>query len=224
MSAVPPQLERIANKALEFVPAGGLLGLGTGKAATAFIHALAAANRNVRGVPTSEVSASLAEQLGIPLASLDDVAQLDVDVDGADEVDPAGNLIKGFGGALLREKIVAAASKAFVVLVGAEKLVPRLGERGKLPVEIVPFALGPCRRVLPSLGCDPVLRMAGDRPFVTDNGNYILDCRIAPLDKVHELNAALHKIPGVVETGLFLNMATVVLVGHADTVEVRRIG
>lgn len=222
MTVIPPEIERVARKALEFVPADGVLGLGTGQAATAFIHALGQAKLNVRGVPTSQASRALAQQLGIPLTTLEDVAQLDVVFDGADEVDPAGNLIKGYGGALVREKIVAAAAKAFVILVGPEKIVSKLGERGKLPVEIVPFALGPCRRALPGLGCDPVLRMNGNKPFETDNGNYILDCNVAPLDRPHELEAALHKIPGVVGTGLFLNMATVILIGHADTVEERR--
>jgi ribose 5-phosphate isomerase A len=223
MSPVPPEIERVARKALEFVPAGGVVGLGTGKAATAFIHALAQANLNVRGVPTSQASETLAAQLGIPLTSLDDVSHIDVDFDGADEVDPAGNLIKGYGGALLREKIVASSSKSFVVLVGAEKLVDKLGQRGKLPVEIIPFALGPCRRILPTHGCDPVLRMAGDRPFITDNGNYILDCRVAPLDRPRDLEMALRRIAGVVDTGLFLNMASAIIVGHADRVETRKI-
>jgi ribose 5-phosphate isomerase A len=221
MSSVPPELERVAEMALEYVPAGGVLGLGTGQAATAFVHALASKNLNVRGVPTSQSSAALAQQLGIPLAWLDEVAQLDAAFDGADEVDPAGNLIKGYGGALLREKVVATASKLFVVLVGAEKVVAKLGQRGKLPVEIVPFALGPCHRALPRLGCEPELRMADGQPFITDNGNYILDCRIGSIDRPHDLDAALHKIPGVVGTGLFLNVANIVLIGHADSVEVR---
>lgn len=221
MSPFPAELDAVAQKALEYVPAGGVLGLGTGHAAAAFLHALGQRHADIRGVPTSQVSASLAQQLGIPLASLDDVSSLDVDFDGADEVDPHGNLIKGYGGALLREKIVAAASKKFVVLVGPEKVVTRLGERGKLPVEIVPFALGPCLRALPNLGCQPVLRMEGDRPFVTDNGNYILDCKIAPIERPHMLDTALKGVPGVVETGLFLEMASIVLVGHQDHVEVR---
>lgn len=223
MPAFPVELDRVAHKALEFVPTGATLGFGTGHAATAFLHALGAANRNVRGVPTSQASADLAKELGIPLLSLDDTPSLDVDFDGADEVDPAGNLIKGYGGALVREKIVAAASRQFIVLVGPEKLVAQLGQRGKLPVEVVPFALGPCLRSLPGLGCEPVLRMADGKPFVTDNGNVILDCRIAPLADPHRLDAALRAIPGVVGTGLFLGMASMILVGHADSVEVRTI-
>jgi len=220
MPAFPVELERVAHKALEFVPTGATLGLGTGHAATAFLHALAESDHKIRAVPTSQESATLAAQLGIPLTTLDAHA-IDVDFDGADEVDPAGNLIKGYGGALVREKIVAAASKSFVVLVGPEKLVAKLGERGKLPVEIIPFALGPCLRAFPQLGCEPVLRMEEGRPFVTDNGNFILDCRIRPLDRPQELDAALRSIPGVVGTGLFLGMASVILVGHADSVEVR---
>jgi ribose 5-phosphate isomerase A len=222
MNAVPPEIERVARKALEFVPVGAVLGLGTGQAAAAFMHALGQSNRNVRGLPTSQASEALARQLGIALTSFDDVAQLDLAFDGADEVDPSGNLIKGYGGALVREKIVATASKQFVVLVGPEKVVAKLGERGKLPVEIVPFAVAPCRRTLPGLGCEPVLRMHGDRPFVTDNGNYILDCKIGPIARPREFEADLRKIPGVVGTGLFLNMASVILIGHADSVEERR--
>lgn len=220
MTATPIELRRVAEKALEYVPAGGTLGLGTGHAAAAFLRALAAAERNVRGVPTSRASAALAEQLGIPLASLEDVESLDVDFDGADEVDPEGNLIKGYGGALVREKIVAAASRKFVVLVGPEKRVARLGERGTLPVEIVPFALGPCSRALPKLGCQPVVRSENGRPYVTDNGNLILDCRIQPLARPRDLDADLRAIPGVVGTGLFLGMANVILIGGPDGVEV----
>ncbi len=223
MSPFPPEIERVARKALEYVPVGGTIGLGTGTAATAFIHALAGANRKIRGVATSQASAALAEQLGISLTTLDEVESLDVDFDGADEVDPAGNLIKGYGGALVREKIVAGASKKLVVLIGPEKIVAKLGERGKLPVEIVPFALGPCQYKLPKLGCDPVLRLKNGKPFVTDNGNYILDCRLSPLDRPDELEATLLRIPGVVGTGLFLSMASVILIGHAESVEVRDI-
>jgi ribose 5-phosphate isomerase A len=223
MPPVPAEIERVARKALEFVAAGMTLGLGTGHAAAAFLHALAEQKLNVRGVPTSQAAANLAASLGIPLTTLDETPTLDVDFDGADEVDPAGNLIKGYGGALVREKIVAAASKKFVVLVGPEKIIQRLGERGKLPVEVVPFALPTCRRTLPTLSCDPLLRMDGDKPFVTDNGNYVLDCGIGPIADPQALEAKLLAIPGVVGTGLFLHMASVVLVGHADSVEVRTV-
>src|SRR3990170_5678894 len=152
----------IATRAIEFVKERDVVGLGTGRAATAFVHALGAAVKEglrVRGVPTSQVTADLATQLGIPLERLDDVGQIDVTFDGADEVDPQLNLIKGYGGAMVREKIVAASSRRFVTLVGAEKLVPVLGSRGILPVEVVPFGLPLCRRRLTKLGCRPTVRL-----------------------------------------------------------------
>ncbi len=145
-----------------------------------------------------------------------------MDFDGADEVDPDNNLIKGYGGALVREKIVATASKKIVILVGPEKIVPALGSRRKLPVEVVPFARSVCSRAISGLGLVPELRLDDTRPHVTDNGNYILDCGCGPIDRPAELEARLRAIPGVVGTGLFLNMRPIVLVGHADGVEVRQ--
>jgi ribose 5-phosphate isomerase A len=225
MTTTPPDLRAIAERALELIPDGGTIGLGTGHAATAFIHALGErvrAGLRVRGLPTSQASADLARQLGIPLVTFEEVDALDVDVDGADEVDPRGNLIKGYGGALVREKIVAAAARRLVILVGPEKLVPVLGSRGTLPVEVVPFGLSPCRRRLAALGCVPQLRRHEDRPFVTDNGNYILDCGISPLERPAEWEQALRAVPGVVGTGLFLDMAPTVLIQNGDAVEVRQ--
>jgi ribose 5-phosphate isomerase A len=220
----PRELRAIAEKALELIPDGCTIGLGTGHAATAFIHALGErvrAGLRVRGVPTSQASADLARQLGIPLTTFDEVDALDVDVDGADEVDPRCDLIKGYGGALVREKIVAAASKRLIIVVGPEKLVPVLGTRGILPVEVVPFGLAPCRRRLTALGCVPQLREHDGKTFVTDNGNYILDCKVPRLDRPAEWEQALRAVPGVVGTGLFLGMAPTVLIGHGATVEVR---
>jgi len=227
MTPTPHELRAIAERALEMIPDGAAVGLGTGHAATAFIHALGErvrAGLRVRGLPTSQASADLARQLGIPLVTFDEVDTLDVDVDGADEVDPHGNLIKGYGGALVREKIVASAARRLIILVGPEKLVPVLGSRGTLPVEVVPFGLGPCRRRLTALGCVGQLRRHEDRPFVSDNGNYILDCRISPLERPGEWEQALRAIPGVVGTGLFLDMAPTVLIQQGDSVEVRQPG
>jgi ribose 5-phosphate isomerase A len=224
MTPNPHELQAVAERALELIPDGGVIGLGTGRAATAFLHALGErvrAGLRVRGLPTSQASADLARQLGIPLTTFEEVDTLDVDVDGADEVDPRGNLIKGYGGALVREKIVAAASRRLVILVGPEKLVPVLGSRGNLPVEVVPFGLAPCRVRLTALGCVPQLRRHEDKPFVTDNGNYILDCRVAPLPRPEEWEQALRAIPGVVGTGLFLGMAPTVLIQKGDAVEVQ---
>jgi len=145
---------------------------------------------------------------------------LDLTVDGADEVDPPLNLIKGYGGALVRERIVAAASRRQVILVTVDKLVPPLGARGRLPVEIVPFGRPLCERRLAALGCRPGLRGADGGPFVTDNGNLILDCEIAPLEDPAALEREIRRIPGVVDTGLFLGTADTVLVAEAGTVRV----
>lgn len=206
------------HPALQFVRPGQVLGLGTGRAAAAFIRALGeevAKGLNVRGVPTSRASSELAKSLNIPLVSLDEVEAIDVAFDGSDEVDPQLNLIKGRGGALVREKIVAAAARRFVVLVSEEKLVTTLGEKGALPVEVVPFALGFCRRKLESLGCKPVARTQADGSlYISDNGNPILDCHIAALDDPAGLERAILALPGVVDTGLFLGMASEVIVGE----------
>jgi ribose 5-phosphate isomerase A len=152
-------------------------------------------------------------QEGIPLLSLEQAGILDLTVDGADEVDPHLELIKGYGRALVREKIVAASSRRLIILVGDEKLVSRLGARGKLPVEVTPFALPLCRRRLSELGCQPVPYLQGGDLFVTDNGNHILDCQIGPIPNPSQLETDIHMIPGVVGTGLFLGMADTVLVG-----------
>jgi ribose 5-phosphate isomerase A len=220
MANDPTELHAIGEAALSYVADGMLLGLGTGKAATAFIHVLGdrvKAGLKVRGVPTSKASADLATQLGIPLTTLDEVGALDVAFDGADEVDPLGNLIKGYGGALLREKIVASAARKFVVLVGPEKIVAKLGERGRLPVEIVPFAAAATARRLPA--CEP--RLADGKQVVSDNGNFTYDCRIGPLDDPAGTESAIEKVPGVVGTGLFLDFKPVILIGRGDRVETR---
>jgi ribose 5-phosphate isomerase A len=211
----------LAAEALAYVRPGQTVGLGTGNAATAFVRALgraAAEGLRVRGVPTSEATAKLAREVGIPQASLEESAVLDLTVDGADEVDPSLDLIKGYGGALVREKVVAAASRRLVILVGREKLVPALGSRGKLPVEILPFALGFCHRRVSEEGLAPVLRRSGAAPFVTDNANYILDCTVEPIASAPRLDALLASIPGVVGTGLFVRMAHIVLVAHSGRV------
>jgi ribose 5-phosphate isomerase A len=219
-----PELSAVAAAAVERVGDGEVIGLGTGHAAGAFLRVLAdrvKAGLRVRGVATSDRSAELAARLGIPLTTLDDVPELDAAFDGADEVDPRLDLIKGYGGALVREKVIAASARRLVILVGQEKLVPVLGTRGRLPVEVVPIAVPLCRRRLRDLGCDPVLRAADGRAYTSDNGNHILDCRIGPLADPPALERALRAIPGVVGTGLFLGMARTVLVGTPTGVEVR---
>jgi ribose 5-phosphate isomerase A len=206
----------IYERALDFLAAGDVVGLGSGRASSAFIRLLGERVRGgfaVRGVPTSEESARLAREVGIPLVSLEEGFPLAVTVDGADEVDPHLNLIKGYGRALVREKIVAASSRKLVILVGPGKEVPVLGERGKLPVEVVPFALPLCKRRLAELGYTPTLYERDGRSFVTDNGNHILDCAVGPIQDPAGLEAKLRAVPGVVGTGLFLGMADLVLVG-----------
>ena len=213
-----------ARHALGLVSDGQTLGLGTGRAAAAFVDVLGERVRKglrVRGVPTSIATAEQAARLGIPLVTLDEAGELDIAFDGADEVDPNLDCIKGYGGALVREMIVAASARRFVVLVGAEKLVAALGERGKIPVEIVPYALPLARRRIEALGLAPVVRTKPDgSAYVTDNGNWILDCGSRPLRDAAAVERAIRVLPGVVGTGLFLGMANVVLVEEGEKVRV----
>lgn len=218
--------EGSAQAALEFVKDGQTLGLGTGRAAAAFVRALGERVQqglSVRGVPTSEATAALAREVGIPLLTLAEAKRLDTTFDGADEVDPALDVIKGYGGALVREKIVAASSQQLVILVGAEKLVGTLGERGKLPVEVLDFGRALCTRRLAVLGCEAVVRTGDDRRvFHTDNGNPILDCKVSGIADPAGLEAEILAIPGVIGTGLFVGMADAVIVQDGDAVEVKR--
>lgn len=217
-------LEMLGRHAVRYVRSGMTIGLGTGRTASAFVRALAECNHlieTLRCVPTSEATAHLARQLGLPLTTLDEVDEIDLTVDGADEVDPHLNLIKGYGGALVREKVVASASRQVLILAGAEKLVPQLGTRGRLPVEVIPFAVSFARRRIGALGYDAILRTHGHAPFVSDGQNNILDCTIPPLEHPEEVEHALRAIPGVVGTGLFLGMAHRVLVWQDGHVEER---
>jgi ribose 5-phosphate isomerase A len=216
-----------AERAVEFVASGMRLGLGTGSTARHVVDVLAerlrdGALRNVVGVPTSRATADQARGLGVPLTTLDDVDGLDLTIDGADEVDPALDLIKGLGGALLWEKIVAAASDRLVIVVDEGKLVKRLGERAPVPVEVVPFGWRSHLAALRDAGAAPELRRQdGDAPFVSDGGHYILDCRF--VDGVPDpaaFEALLRDRIGVVGSGLFLGMATEVVVGGAERTRV----
>jgi ribose 5-phosphate isomerase A len=231
MSADPTGegLRRVAQRALAEVGPGMRLGLGTGRAAEAFIRALgerARAGLSVIGVATSERSEALAREVGVPTATLAEVDALDLAFDGADEVAPDLSLIKGLGGAHLRERVVAREARRFVVLVTPEKLVTRLGERAPVPVEVVSFALATAGRRLASApgarGVRRRLRPDGE-PFVTDNGNPILDLAIDPTDAPAALDAAIRAVPGVVDCGLFLGMTDLVLIGDpAGVRELRR--
>lgn len=205
--------QRAAEAALRLVESGMTVGLGTGSTARWFISGLGrdlAAGRltNIRGIPTSIQSDEQARSLGIPIVTFADVAACDLTVDGADEIGPGLTLIKGLGGALLREKIVAQNSKTLVIIADSGKVVSRLGVKGPLPVEIAPFSLPTSERFLAGLGCVPTLRKRADSErYVTDNGNLIFDCRFAAIDDPAGLDATLRRCAGVVETGLFVGIA-----------------
>jgi len=219
MATTDDPLAALATRALDFVRDGGVVGLGSGRAASAFVRALAARVRDglrVRGVPTSEETARMARELGIDLVGLE--AEIALTVDGADEVDGKLNLIKGYGGALVRERIVAAASLRQVILITSDKLVDVLGGRGPLPVEVMPFAAPFCRRRLEDLELKPTLRMQEERPFVTDNFNVIFDCAVGPIEDPARLEQAIRGIPGVIDTGLFLGTAERIIVADGDAI------
>jgi ribose 5-phosphate isomerase A len=212
-----------AEEALREVRDGMLLGLGTGSTARYFIEGLGrlvGEGLRVTSVATSRASADLARSLGITLVE-DIDAPLDLTVDGADEIDPGLNLVKGLGGALLREKVVAGASRAMIVIATEDKLVDHLG-RGPLPVEVLPLLWRRTRATLVDIGLEPTLREADGAPFVSDNGNLILDCRFRPPRDLPRLAADLDSLPGVMGHGLFLGMATSAVV--AGPAGVRRLG
>ncbi len=213
----PDYLVQLARAALRYVKPGQTIGLGSGRAASAFIRAVADAGVNVRGVPTSSASAELARSLNIPLVNLDEVEQLDADFDGADEVDPHLDMVKGRGGAMVREKVVAAASRRRIFLVDDEKIVKRLGEHGNLPVEVVPFAAPLALREIAKLGLEPRVRFDSEgHQFISDNGNLIFDCLVTAIQSPARLECDLLAVPGVVGTGLFLGIADIVLVISGD--------
>jgi ribose 5-phosphate isomerase A len=213
-----------AQRAVEFVESGMVIGLGTGSTAAFVIEALA--NRVARGlavvaIPTSEHTAEMARRLGIPLTTLGEHRRIDLAIDGADEVERGTlDLVKGHGGALLREKIVAAASDRFVVVVDDEKLVDHLGERFPIPVEIVQFGWQATASSLEKLDTRPELRQFEGRTFVTDGGNFIVDCPFGSIAESRQLEQAINMTVGVVENGLFLGRSTAVVVASAKSVEI----
>jgi ribose 5-phosphate isomerase A len=210
--------------AATYVQEGMIVGLGTGSTAVFAIAALAARvaqGLHIRAIPTSKASAAQARAGGIPLTTLNTHPAIDVTIDGADEVDPDMNVIKGRGGALLREKIVASATTRQVIIVDETKLVRRLGERMPLPVEIVPFGWKRTTSALASFGLVPTLRRAGSAPFRSDNGNYIVDCALPPTFALHDLAAAIKATVGVVEHGFFLGLTHTVVIGTPSGIEVR---
>ena len=214
--------EMAGRAAAELVRDGDIVGLGTGS--TAYFTVLALGERvksglKMVGIPTSNATAELARAVGIPLGTLDQHPVIDIDIDGADEIDPKLNLIKGGGGALLREKVIAAASKKMVVIADSAKLVPVLG-KFPLPVEIVSFARAVVEKKIASLGATTKLRTRPDgSPYLTDNGNPILDCSFGRIEDPLALARVLSDTPGVVEHGLFIGLAQLALIGKGNSVE-----
>ena len=218
--------EAAARASLEFVKDGQIVGLGTGSTAAYFIQLLGEKVQKglrIRAIPSSDRSREQAAGLGIPLTTLDHYPEIDVTVDGADEVDPQLRLIKGGGGALLREKIVASATRQLVIVADATKRVAVLG-KFPLPVEVIRFAQAVVVKKIAALGADVRLRSNADgKPYVTDENNYILDCQFGQIPDADGLARRLSDMPGVVEHGLFIGMAGVVLVANGkEVMELRR--
>jgi ribose 5-phosphate isomerase A len=223
-----------AQAAIEYVKDGMVVGLGTGSTSAHFVRALGErvrAGLRIRGVPTSEATRVLADEVGVPLVDIGQVSHIDIDVDGADEIDPQFRLVKGGGGALLREKIVAAASRRMIVIADESKWVRALGVF-PLPVEVTRFGFAITARhvakALQSTGCagdQVLLRTSGkaNEPVITDGGNYILDAHAQQIANAEALASALQAIPGVVEHGLFIGLARTVILGKAKGAEAREL-
>ena len=215
---------RAAERALEFIQDGNVVGLGTGSTAKFAIEGLGRRVKeglSITGVATSTATEHLAREVGIQVISLNEAGTIDVTLDGADEVDPAFSMIKGGGGALTREKLVALASAKRVMLVDDSKLVQQLGQTRELPVEVLPFASALSARLLEGLGSVVSLRGGPGAPFVTDNGNHILDCAFGPIKDPSELEKRIKLLPGVIESGLFIGIADVLVIAFEGRVEVR---
>ncbi|HEV2275511.1 MAG TPA: ribose-5-phosphate isomerase RpiA [Acidobacteriaceae bacterium] len=212
-----------ARKSIEYVADGMIVGLGTGSTARYVIELLGervSQGLNIRGIPTSKVSARLAASLKIPLTTLDQVESIDLTIDGADEIAPGLALIKGGGGALLHEKVVASYSQRLLIVADEHKRVARLGHY-PLPVEVIQFAAGPVQRELRKMGANPELRAGDDgHPFTTDEGNFLFDCSFGQIENPEELGRTLKSITGVVEHGLFLGLASMAIVAGPSGVQV----
>ncbi|MCX8173360.1 MAG: ribose 5-phosphate isomerase A [Thermoplasmata archaeon] len=218
-----------AERALDFVKDGMIVGLGTGSTAEIFVRKLAervkAEGFEVHCVPTSQKTAALARALGLKVIEIEENTEIDITVDGADEVSPELNLIKGMGGALLWEKIVAKMSRKECIVVDASKVVNVLGERTPVPVEVVPYGWRKTRQIVETkFGCRADLRKRGEEVFRTDSGNYILDCKFGRIEKPELLEREIKATTGIVESGLFCGIATTVIVGdeNGETREMER--
>jgi len=226
LGALDQEKELAARAAVQLVESGNIVGLGSGSTATYAIRFLAERVREglkIVGIPTSRKTKKLAEQLGIPLSTLEEQPQIDIAIDGADEIDPQLNLIKGGGGALLREKVIASASRRFVVIAESTKQVAHLG-RFPLPVEVIPSAESLIKTRIEALGAEVSLRRyAYDNAYVTDEGHHILDCNFCKIADPPALAEKLRSIPGVVEHGLFIGMAEMAFVGdNGRVVQLKR--
>jgi ribose 5-phosphate isomerase A len=216
--------QRAGEAALQHVKSGMVLGLGTGSTAKYFIQAVASAIRagqlkDVRGVPTSVNSERLARESQLPIVTFSQIKKIDLTVDGADEIAPGLMLIKGLGGALLREKLVAQSSERVVIIADKSKMVKKIGEKSPLPVEVTPFGVEASDRFLREFGCVPTLRRHADGAvFLTDNGNYILDCKFDGIGDPRALDEKLCRRAGIVESGLFIDLADEALVADENGV------
>lgn len=214
--------EAAARASLRFVQDGNIVGLGTGSTAAHAVRLLGErvhAGLKIRGIPTSVQTKELALAAGIPLTTLDEIQQLDVTIDGTDEFDPQLNLIKGGGGALLREKVIASASKQVVIIADASKQVATLG-KFPLPVEVIAFAESVVAKKIAALGAKVQRRQSADgKPYITDEGHRILDCHFGQIPDPTALAHTLEAMPGVVEHGLFIGMASIVLIAKGDQIQ-----
>jgi ribose 5-phosphate isomerase A len=231
MTSIPNTQEQANWKKLageaaaKLIEDGMVVGLGTGSTSAYFIYALAQRLQNglhiVGAASSSQATLDLAASLNIPLTTLDQHPELDIYIDGADEIDPQLRLIKGAGGALVREKILASVSHRFVVIADPTKVVQQLGLHYPVPVEVIPLAVTPVKLRLSALGANVKLRYRENQPFVTDNHNYILDCTFPQgISDPADLDARMQSIVGVVETGLFLNLASQAIIGGPDGIQV----
>jgi ribose 5-phosphate isomerase A len=219
---VEQEKQLAGEKAVDYAQSGMVVGLGTGSTANYAIRALGQRIReglSIRAIPTSEQTRQLAEKAQIPLVDFTETPKTDLTIDGADEVDPQLVLIKGAGGALLREKIVASISKELIIIVDSSKYVTMLG-KFPLPVEVTPFGWQTVARRIECLGAEITLRKKGEKVFVTDNQNYILDCHFEEITDPQSLEARLNAIPGVVINGLFVGMTARCIVGRGDAIEI----
>lgn len=210
-----------AEKAVDYIENGMIVGLGTGSTALYAVEKLGFLVRErvlkITGIPTSKETESIAKKFHIPLSTLDEYSEIDVTIDGADEIDPKLNLIKGRGGALVREKIVASCTKKEIIVADSSKLVNVLGERARLPVEVAPFGWRAAERKIASeFNCKPELRREHSKIFVTDNGNYILDCKFEKIANPEKLEKEINSIPGVVDNGLFIGLADIALIAEEN--------